>query len=351
MNLVVIGVGLVGTSVALAAVRAGHSVELRDRNPSHALVAAGLGAGSVSPHRPDTVEMVVVAVPPDHCAAVIADALATWPHATVTDVASVKGALVTQLRSLVDAARLQRYVGSHPMAGSHRSGPISGDADLFIDRTWVITPHRVNAAADVDRVRALATATGAVLVEMAPDDHDRAVAAVSHLPHLASVLVAGQLKDVPSDHLRLAGQGLRDVTRVAGSDPGLWVQILTANSDAVRERLEQLRSGVDHLLAGFDDRGALAEVLAAGVGGTKRIPGKHGQADLVWAEVVVEIPDTPGALAKLFAEVGEAGINIEDMSIEHDQNREVGHLALLVDAAREDQLRQLLEGNDWTVRA
>ncbi len=350
MNLVVIGVGMVGTSIALAAARSGAAVELRDRNTSHALVAAGLGAGSVTPHVPETVSLVVVAVPPDHCAAVIAEALATWPTATVTDVASIKGTLVSQLRDLVDAKMLRRYVGSHPMAGSHRSGPVNGDADLFVDRTWVITPHRVNAEADVDRVRALATTAGAVLVEMSPDDHDRAVAAVSHLPHLASVLVAEQLDDVPTDHLRLAGQGLRDVTRIAASDPDLWVQILTANAQAVRARLERLRDGVDQLLASFDERGSLTAVLDAGVDGTKRIPRKHGQADLVWAEVVVEIPDTPGALAKLFAEVGEAGINIEDMSIEHDQNREVGHLALLVTPAFEPQLRELLGRNDWTVR-
>lgn len=350
MTMVVIGVGMVGTSIALAARRAGHRVHLRDRNTSHALVAAGLGAGSVDPVSPDEVDLVVVAVPPDHCARVIADSLLEHRSATVTDVASVKGALIGQLRALVDDEALRRYVGSHPMAGSHRSGPVSGDADLFVDRTWVLTPHRVNPDVDVARVRRLATESGAVVTDMDPYDHDRAVAAVSHLPHVASVLVADQMDDVPAEHLRLAGQGLRDVTRIAGSDPGLWVQILSANAAAVRPRLERLRTAVDALLAGFDDRQRLVGALQAGVAGTARIPGKHGLADQVWSEVVVEIPDTPGALAKLFAEVGEAGINIEDMSIEHDQNRQVGHLALLVDSVHESELRDQLAEHGWTVR-
>lgn len=349
-SMLLIGVGLVGTSIALAAARAGWQVHLRDRNTSHALVAAGLGAGTRADPDPDLVDLVVVAVPPDHCAQVIAESLEEFPHATVTDVSSVKGALGRQLRGLVAPELAARHVGSHPMAGSHRSGPAAADADLFVDRTWVITPTPGAPADRVDRVRALARACGATVVSMAPDDHDRAVAAVSHLPHLAAVLVANQLNDLPSDQLWLAGQGLRDVTRVAGGDPALWVQILSANADAVRPRLEQLRDGAERLLGDLDDRGRLTGTLTAGVDGTRRIPGKHGRAERVWDEVVVEIPDAPGALARLFADVAATEINIEDMTIEHDQLREVGFLALSIDAERAPALRETLEAADWVVR-
>lgn len=348
--MVSIGVGLVGASIALAASRDGRQVHLRDRNSSHALVAAGLGAGTLDEPDPAEVALVVVAVPPDNCAQVIADALTEFPAATVTDVASVKGALVRQVGELVPSELAARHVGSHPMAGSHRSGPAAADADLFVDRTWVITPA---CGADDDRVsdvRQLAQLCGANVVAMPPDDHDRAVAAVSHLPHAAAVLVASQLTELPPDHLGLAGQGLRDVTRVAGGDPSLWVQILSANADAIRPRLQQLRDGTDRLLAELDDRTRLAGTLSSGVDGTRRIPGKHGRAGRVWDEVVVEIPDAPGALARLFADVAAAEVNIEDMTIEHDPVREVGFLALSIDAEHALGLHESLDAAGWVVR-
>ena len=349
-SLVLIGVGLVGASIALAASRDGWQVHLRDRNTSHALVAAGLGAGTLEEPDPAAVDLVVVAVPPDNCAQVISAALTEFPGATVTDVASVKGALVHQLRDLVSPEAASRHIGSHPMAGSHRSGPAAADADLFVDRTWVITPSPTAPPDRVATVRALAELCGASVVQMAADDHDRAVAAVSHLPHLASVLVASQLNEVPSDHLGLSGQGLRDVTRVAGGDPALWVQILSSNADAVRPRLQQLRDGADRLLTELDDRGTLTARLTSGVDGTRRIPGKHGRAGRVWDEVVVEIPDSPGALARLFADVAATEVNIEDMAIEHDPVREVGFLALSIDSEHALGLRDVLDAAGWVVR-
>lgn len=349
-TMVLIGVGLVGTSVALAASRAGWRVHLRDRNTSHRLVAAGLGAGTVDDPDPAAVDLVVVAVPPDHCAPVIADALREFERATVTDVASVKGALTRQLLALVPPGLAARHVGSHPMAGSHRSGPAAADADLFVDRTWVVTPSEGADPDRVARVRDLALACGATVVAMTPDDHDRAVAAVSHLPHLASVLVASQLTELSPEQLGLAGQGLRDVTRIAGSDPALWVQILSANADAVRPRLHALRDGAERLLADLDDRERLTDALSGAVAGTRRIPGKHGRPGRAWADVVVEIPDAPGALARLFADVGATEVNVEDMRIEHDPVREVGSLALAIDAERAGELSDALEAAGWLVR-
>lgn len=349
--ILLIGVGLVGASIALALTRAGHRVHLRDRLTSHVRVAASLGAGIPDEPVPADVGLVIVAVPPDHCPAVITDALLEFPAATVTDVASVKGTLAHQVAALAGSEAYGRYVGSHPMAGSHRSGPVTADPDLFVDRTWVVTPHPRNPEARVAQVRDLARTCGAVVVTLDPDEHDTAVAAVSHLPHLASVLVAGQLTSVPDEHLRLAGQGLRDVTRIAAGDPDLWVQILSANTDSVRPQLTALRDRIDGLLAALGDRGDLGSVLRAGVAGTARIPGKHGRSAEAWTEVVVEIPDTPGALAKLFADVERAGVNVEDVAIEHDQVREVGFLALSVDPQRAAALAAELEAAAWTLRA
>ena len=188
------------------------------------------------------VDLVVVAVPPGAIADLVVHSLQHYPNATVTDVGSVKaGVLDTLWQRDVE---LSRYVGSHPMAGSHHSGPVTAHPGLFVDRTWVVTPHRRSAPESVAQVQAVVQACGAREVIMDVDDHDAAVARVSHLPHLMSVLVAAHVTRVSEPDLLLAGQGLRDVTRIAGSDPLLWEQIVGANSNAV---LEELRSIQDQL--------------------------------------------------------------------------------------------------------
>jgi len=184
------------------------------------------------------------------------------------------------------------------------------------------------------------------------DDHDAAVARVSHLPHLMSVLMAGHLTEVPREDLLLAGQGLRDVTRIAGGDPGLWRQILEANATAVLAELRSVADELDTLIKAVESGPAsveLTERLSRGVAGTRRIPGKHGSAPVSYRQVVVEIPDTPGALGRLFAEVGAAGVNVEDISIEHDQAREIGYLALSVAPSQAQGLVAAMLAGGWSV--
>jgi prephenate dehydrogenase len=348
----VIGAGLIGASIGQALSTAGRRVHLEDAIVSHARVAASLGAGTTDPAEPADVGVVVVAVPPRHIAGVVATALRHYPQATVTDVGSVKAGVLDELWS--SGVDLARYVGSHPMAGSQHSGPVTAREDLFHDRTWVITPHRRSKVAAVDTVRELALACGAVPVVMDVDDHDAAVARVSHLPHLMSVLMAGHLTSVPPSHLVLAGQGLRDVTRVAGSDPTLWEQIVSANSAAV---LAELRSVADQLnqviqaVEATPDTAELRIQLERGVRGTQQIPGKHGAAPVAYRQVVVAIPDAPGALARLFTDVGEAGVNVEDISIEHDQVRQVGYLSLSITPEQAPGLEAAMLRHGWDVQA
>jgi prephenate dehydrogenase len=247
---------------------------------------------------------------------------------------------------------LGRYVGSHPMAGSHHSGPMTAHPGLFVDRTWVVAPHRRSTAESVERVRAVVRACRAREVIMDVDDHDAAVARVSHLPHLMSVLVAGHLTRVPERDLMLAGQGLRDVTRIAGSDPELWEQILGANSNAVLEELRDVQDQLSLLIKAVEAVPASDELrgqLERGVAGTRKIGGKHGAAPVSYSEVVVTIPDSPGALARLFADVSAAGVNVEDISIEHDPVREIGYLALSVTPEHADALVETMLSRGWTV--
>ncbi|MDR1449153.1 MAG: prephenate dehydrogenase [Propionibacteriaceae bacterium] len=344
----IVGTGLVGASVGCALTKAGVLVHLRDAVPSHAQVAASRGAGVVDEADPSQVRLVVVAVPPDSLADVIEQSLAGYPGATVTDVGSVKGTVLARLRA--SGADLSRYVGSHPMAGSQLSGPLGARAELFVDRTWVVTPHDTAAAHAVLAVNELVRLCGGRAVAMGAAHHDEAVAQVSHLPQLVSALMAGSLTQVPDEHLRLAGQGLRDVTRIAGSDPQLWQQIIGANKAAVARELAALSRDLQELVAKFDDAGELAEFLGRGQAGRRALPGKHGAPASSFARVVVEIPDAPGALARLFADIEGAGVNVEDLSIDHDINREVGYLSVQVDPGRVEDLGNAMSSAGWTLR-
>lgn len=343
----VVGAGLIGASVGMALSRAGVKTYLRDADRTAAHVAASRGAGSDEPP-PDDVALVVVATPPHELGSEIASALAAYPLAVVTDVGSVKVRPLVELHAIgVDAAR---YVGGHPMAGSERSGPLASAADLFDGRAWAVIPHATSNPEAIDAVRWLARACGAVVTEMSADDHDLAVARISHLPHLVAALTAGQLGSAPAEHLALSGQGVRDVTRIAGGDPVLWRQIVTANAAHVMDLLLGVRAGIDELLESLaaGDQHRVEAVLLAGVAGTEAIPGKHGGPLMELAEITVAIPDEPGALARLFGDAGEAGVNIEDIRIDHDPARAYGLVELDVSASAADGLLEALAARGWS---
>ncbi|RNL79287.1 prephenate dehydrogenase [Nocardioides marmorisolisilvae] len=343
----VIGAGLLGTSLGLAARRQGLEVWLSDVNPEHVRTAVSLGAGEPAP-TDGVAQLVVVAVPPVHIAEVAVAALATG--AVVTDIGSVKAQPLEQISDHVDEADLARYVGSHPMAGSERSGPLAASASLFDGRPWAVTPH-VHADPDaVTLVEELVALSGASAVRLSPVEHDLAVARTSHLPHLLAVLAAGQLTDAVPEHLSLSGQGVRDVTRVAAGDPDLYGQIIRANAGVVGELLRSLRGQLDELIdaVGAGSSDDLVEILNRGVSGTRIIPGKHGGAPIETGPVYVLVPDHPGELARLFGDIGEIGVNVEDLRIDHDPGRLVGLVELQVEASAAERLRSALEARNWT---
>lgn len=349
----IVGTGLIGTSIGLALVRLGVVVELVDADPDAALMAERIGAGSRLVEAEP--QLVVVAVPPDHVGAVVAEQL-QHTSAVVTDAASVKSKPLADAAALAGTAALAgdlaRYVGSHPMAGSERSGPLAGRADLFDGATWAITPHPASDPQAVELIRRLAEACGARTVELSVEDHDLAVARVSHLPHLMSALAAGTLVDAPSSHLQLSGQGVRDVTRIAGGDPRLWTQIVSANSAALTGLLEQIRAELDRVLVALGKEDAvdeLASILDDGVAGAGRVPGKHGTPHAEHVTVLVTIPDRPGQLARLFADAAASGANVEDLRIDHSPGRPAGEVELAVKPASADQLVRVLTERGWSV--
>ena len=340
----IVGCGLIGTSVALALRAHGIEVYLDDARPANVEVAVSRGAGKPGPV--DNPGLVVVAVPPSSVAAAVAAALSAWPDTLVTDVASVKDNLGRRIAPHPGASR---YVGSHPMAGSERSGPMAASGRLFEGRAWAITADENSDPRAVAAVRELATLAGAVVVDMDAGTHDEAVALVSHLPHLLSVLAAAQLNGASDVHLALAGPGLRDVTRIAGSDTGLWLEILTGNAAKVRPLLQSVREDLDRLITGLDsDANAIAAVLRRGREGTRLVPGRHGTKDVDMATVFVQIPDKPGELSRLMAHTGESGINIEDIRIDHELGRPVGLVEVAVVAHNAEALVDALTDRGWS---
>ncbi|MCB1273554.1 MAG: prephenate dehydrogenase [Leucobacter sp.] len=323
----VIGAGLLGASVGLGLRAHGVDVTLEDVSPTTALLAADYGAGRPRTSDDPAPALVVVATPPDVTADVVARALATFPEAVVTDTASVKLAPFLELRRR--GVDLTNYVGSHPMAGRERGGAIMARADLFTARPWIICRDEETPAGALALVEAVALELGATPLEMTPQEHDRAVGLVSHLPQVVSSLLAARLLPGSEQAIALAGQGLRDTTRIAASDPELWVQILGANREPVVEGLEALQADLavfTEALREPDSPGArrrIADLLADGVRGVQRIPGKHGGTER-FVTITVLIDDRPGQLGALLTELGELGINMEDLRLEHSPGAQVG---------------------------
>jgi prephenate dehydrogenase len=353
----IVGTGLIGASLGIALSRAGFQVSLDDPSPTAAALARDLGAGVLAADTTAVPDVVVVAAPPDVVADIVAAELTRWPDAVVTDAASVKGAVLTALQDR--GGDLSRYVGSHPMAGRERSGAMAAQGDLFEGRSWVVAPGPQASADAVDIVRKMAQAAGSVVLVMTPDEHDAAVAAVSHVPQIAASLVASRLRDLPSGAVALSGQGLRDVTRIAASDPGMWTQILAGNAPAVRSVLESLAQELDGVLVALrrlesdpgggsvGARAVLARTVADGNTGQALIPGKHGAAPTTYATVIVVVPDEPGALGRLLRDVGEAGVNMEDLHLEHEIGQPVGLAELSVLPAAVQPLTSALSSLGW----
>lgn len=348
----IVGTGLLGTSIGLALKAAGVDVSLEDISPANQRLASDFGAGRM-PQETDQPELIVVCVPPDVTAKVVGEQLKKFPHAVVTDVASVKGSILDSLRQT--DADLSRYVGSHPMAGRERGGALSGRADLFYTRPWVITPGDESSANAFRLVESLALDLGAVPVRLTPAEHDRAVAVVSHAPQVVASLLAARLLEAKSEEVSLAGQGLRDTTRIAASDPSLWVQILGANAPEVASVLRSFAADLDRVVNALEDTDAngaltaIGEAITRGNRGVAQIPGKHGSRAKTYSEVVVMIDDKPGQMARLLFEIGEAQINVEDLALEHSPGAQIGLVSIFVLPEVEAQLVGELRERGWRI--
>ena len=355
MRVAVIGTGLIGTSVALALREQGAGVWLADDDPEAARLAANLGAGEPLPDSAQA-DVAVIAVPPAAVAATLAAAQARALARCYTDVASVKQLPVAQARAR--GCDMTSYVPGHPLAGREKHGPAAARADLFLGRTWALCPEPETSEAAMATITALVRECGAVPLRTGAAAHDRWVALVSHAPHLVAAAMAARLEAAPPEALDLAGQGLRDVTRIAAGDTGLWTQILAANAvhaarllPAIAEDLAAAATALTEAAEGDEvSLKRLTDLLERGGAGVARIPGKQGGPPPAYAVVQVVIGDKPGELARVFHAAGAAGINIEDVRIEHSPGLPAGVLELSVSPQAADGLISALAAGGWPVR-
>jgi prephenate dehydrogenase len=347
----VVGTGLMGTSVALAAARAGATVTGWDADPGTTARAAAVGGFATAASLEEVVsgaDLVVVCTPIPTIASSVVATLAATTGSIVTEVGSIMDSVTGQVLDQAGADALPRFVPGHPMGGSERSGPEHASPSVLDGIVWVLSPTAVSDPPAVEALEAWVAGLGARPVRMPADRHDRLVAFVSHLPQVASTalmsLAATEEADEP-EILLLAAGGFRDLTRLAASDAGLWSSILLANREQIAraidlyvERLQLLR---DDVVGGHGD--AVRSTFAQAKGARLRLATKPQVRSGV-AVLQVEAPDRPGALAELTSILAEGRVNIEDLQIVHSPEGGRGTVHLTVAAAAAEDATAVLVG-------
>ena len=339
----IVGSGLIGTSIGLGLVQRGIAVDMVDSDPLVQALAKDLTGGVVVVDP----ELVILALPTSGLSQVIQSEINLNPQSIFMDVGSVKSEVVLQVKTFSGLST--RFLPTHPMAGREIGGAGSARADLFQGRSWILTPEADCAPESKNLVLELISLLGATPIELSAEDHDAAVARISHLPQIAASLVAKQLTGTPAEWMELAGQGLRDTTRIAGSDEKLWKEIIYSNRTEISELLVSLQNDLTQMIASLDDPAKIADLIAAGREGKALIPGKHGGKAREYSYLPIVIDDKPGQLGAIFNECAAMQVNVEDLNIEHSPGQLSALITLSLSADDADKLSAHLTSIGWNV--
>lgn len=363
-DVLVVGCGLLGTSIGLALRGSAKSdVTLLDASEGAQREAVGRGAGRAW-DGVERAEIVVASVPPAVTATALIELQRRDIGRTYTHVCSSQTHVQAEIEALSPNPSV--LVGGHPMAGREVSGARGAVADLFVGRPWAVCGTPGASPGAVTAVRELAELCGGVPLETSPEAHDAAVALTSHLPQVAASAVAGLLltrvgstSGVP---LGLSGPGLADTTRLAASSVSLWTEVLSLNAGHVAPLVRGLAADLASLAGalesldeaqGQEERaGAHARLVAfleRGQRGRALVPVKRGEVAGAFAGVRVELSDAPGELARVLLAAGQAGVNVEDLRVEHVPGRPRGVVELLVGPGHEQSLAEALVRAGWQV--
>ena len=341
----IVGAGLIGTSIGLALKAAGANIEFSDID----VKAESLANELVKAQKVGTPELIIIATPPSAFKSTIEREASLNPQSILMDIGSVKTKPIVEVSTL--EGLLSRFCGTHPMAGREVSGAVSARADLFLDRAWIITPTNETSDSTKDLVLAVIAACGAQPVEMSAADHDQRVALISHLPQTISSLLASQLQGSSAEALALAGGGLRDTVRIAGSDPKLWGEILAANEDALLPLLISLQNDLSQLISAASGPAKWESLVESGRNGKAAIPGKHGGKSREYRYLPIVIDDRPGQLGNLFNACAKADVNIEDLTLEHSPGQLTAVITLAIAPEDFERLSKFLISDGWSVHS
>lgn len=341
----IVGSGLIGTSLGLALRGQGFDISMVDNDPQRALLAQDLvGKPGLS-----VPELVVIATPTSALREVADREFALNPKAVFMDIGSVKTKPQLEIETISGFS--SRFCGTHPLAGREVAGPESARGDLFAGRKWVLTP---SVHTDPDVISYITKTLGSIeasIAVMSHEEHDSYVALISHLPQISASLLAAQLRGAPDTAMNLSGQGLKDCTRIAASDPQLWSEILFENRSHIRPLLEKLLADLRNIISEIDSADSIKDLVRHGQEGRDRIPGKHGGRARPYSFLPIVIEDKAGQLAELFNECAVAGVNIEDLSIEHSPGQFTGLITLALSSQGAEILTRHLRERGWNVHS
>ncbi|MHB1016817.1 MAG: prephenate dehydrogenase/arogenate dehydrogenase family protein [Coriobacteriia bacterium] len=355
-HLTVIGLGLIGGSVAMAARRAMPDLTIRAVDTDEDAVRYALGVGIIDEALPlrdanasgwfrgNPHDLIVLGTPPDVAEGWMSELGESGFEGIVTDVSSTKRGVVGAARAAHDAGARYRFVGGHPMAGSERSGVTAASATLFDGVYYVLTP---TDATDMDAYRTVhefVTSLGARVLSIEAQQHDEAVAIVSHVPHVTAAalvdLAVTRAGEMGADLLRLGAGGFKDMTRIAAGDPDLWTGICLTNAEAVSRGVRDLGGVLERFAVALDE-GDAANVrawLAGPADVRKALPARFVPATTTLRELTVAVNDRPGVVGIVTTAVSRAGCNIEDIEIDHQSEDSAVLRLVLTDEGDADAL-------------
>jgi prephenate dehydrogenase len=346
----IVGSGLIGTSIGLALSARGIKVAMSDVDQAAAFLAQSLVDADANFESTHAFDVVVLAVPPSEFKKALAEEIKLNALSTFVDILSIKTKPLLEVQSFAEI--LPRYVGTHPMAGREVSGPHSARGDLFDGRTWILTSGELTSRQSLDRATELIALCGGVLVKLSPQEHDQAMALISHTPQILASLLASQLVGSNPQWLGLIGQGFKDVTRIADSDPSLWKEIISENAENILPVLRSFRQKLEDIETTLSYSSAAQSMIESGNAGRKLIPGKHGSTARTYIYLHIVIDDKAGQLAAIFNDCAKADVNIEDVSIEHTPGQNTGLVTLsILDLGKAQILERFLGSAGWKVHS
>lgn len=339
-RIAIIGIGLMGGSLALALRAAGAAGEVvaydcseQARAEAEAMGVADSIAGSAA-GAVEGAELVFLATPICAMADAVQSAAGSLGDGViVSDLGSAKVGVMRQIEEVLP--RGARFVGGHPMTGSEQSGVRFASADLFTGRYYVLTPTEGTEPRAYQKVHALLTEIGARVISIDPESHDRAMATISHVPHMLSLLLmemAASEQERMKSTFAVAATGFKDMTRIASSSPDIWLDIARENSDFIIERLQDYSSRIDALIEILrsEDLSALGAMFEDARLAREQLLTKGGYDIAEMFEISLPVPDEPGVISRIATAVGALGTNIEDLSIAHPLEGETGIMTLMV---------------------